>query len=849
MRRNLRHYIAVIISLTLFGVALFIIHHKLSHYRYRDIAGQLAQMPRTHLLAAIVLMILDYLVLTAYDFMALRYIQHPIKYSKTAFASFMGYAFSHNMTILGGSAVRYRIYSMLGVSAGKVAALVAFCSLTFWLGFLSVGSVVFLFSSERVPDMLHLPFASARPIGAIFLVIVTAYVTLAIARRTPVRIRGWEFVMPSPTLVGSQIITASIDWLLAGSVLFVLLPGNDQLDYIGFMPVFMLAQIAGLLSYVPGGLGVFETAIILLLSPFYEPSAIVSSLLVYRFVYYLIPFGVASLLLAGLEFLLSRHLITRLASGLGRAIAAIMPNILAVTTFISGVVLLFSGALPATRGRMAWLRDLLPLPAIEFSHFLASLTGAGLLILARAIHRKVDIAYHLTAALLMSGVVLSLLKGLDYEEAIALLVMLLILLPCRASFYRKSSILAGRLTSGWVILAVVAVLCSVWLGIFSYKYEEYSHNLWWLFATDADAPRFLRGSAGAVSIILLFAIARLIRGSAHPQQATLMECKEDIGKILAASPKTSAHLALLGDKQFVFNDERNSFIMFAIEGRSWVAMGDPVGPEEEWDDLLWSFREMCDEHDAWPVFYQIDQANLPLYLQFGMRFLKLGEEAKVDLGTFSLEGGEHKGLRYSHNKLTKEGYAFEIVPAQGVDAIMPALRNISDGWLESKHTREKKFSLGFFEPEYIRRTPVAVVRKNEQIIAFANVWEGADKYELSIDLMRHLPLAQDGIMDYLFAELMLWGKKEGFKWFNLGMVPMSGLEDSSLAPLWERTGAFLFRHGEHFYNFQGLRQYKEKFNPVWEPKYLATRGGLALPQVLANVASLISGGPKGVVTK
>jgi phosphatidylglycerol lysyltransferase len=197
--------------------------------------------------------------------------------------------------------------------------------------------------------------------------------------------------------------------------------------------------------------------------------------------------------------------------------------------------------------------------------------------------------------------------------------MLLMLLPCRTSFYRKSSILAGRLTSGWVILAVAAVLCSVWLGIFAYKYEEYSQNLWWLFATDADAPRFLRGSAGAVSIILLFAIARLIRGSAYPQQATLADCEEDIGKIVAASPKTCAHLALLGDKQFVFNDERNSFIMFAIEGRSWVTMGDPVGLEDEWDDLLWSFREMCDEHDAWPVFYQIDQANLPLYLQFGKR--------------------------------------------------------------------------------------------------------------------------------------------------------------------------------------------------------------------------------------
>jgi phosphatidylglycerol lysyltransferase len=288
-------------------------------------------------------------------------------------------------------------------------------------------------------------------------------------------------------------------------------------------------------------------------------------------------------------------------------------------------------------------------------------------------------------------------------------------------------------------------------------------------------------------------------------------------------------------------------------------MGDPVGPEEEWDDLLWRFREMCDEHDGWPVFYQIDQANLPLYLQFGMRFLKLGEEAKVDLDTFSLEGGAYKSLRYSHNKALKDGFTFEIIPPEGgalravppggVNAIINTLKDISDEWLQSKHTREKSFSLGSFKPEYISRMPVAVVKAGEKIIAFANIWKGSEKYELSVDLMRHRPADGSVIMDYLFTELMLQGKKEGFKYFNLGMAPLSGLQDSALAPLWERSGAFLFRYGEHFYNFQGLRQYKEKFNPIWEPKYLATRGGLMLPRILANVASLISSGPKGIVAK
>jgi phosphatidylglycerol lysyltransferase len=144
---------------------------------------------------------------------------------------------------------------------------------------------------------------------------------------------------------------------------------------------------------------------------------------------------------------------------------------------------------------------------------------------------------------------------------------------------------------------------------------------------------------------------------------------------------------------------------------------------------------------------------------------------------------------------------------------------------------------------------VGLIRKNGKIVAFANLWRGAAKEELSIDLMRYLPDAPHGVMEFLFVQLMLWGKTEGYRWFNLGMAPLSGLEDRGLAPLWSRVGAYVFRHGEHFYNFQGIRRYKEKFDPEWVPKYLACPGGMVITRILANVASLISGGMKGVITK
>ena len=312
---------------------------------------------------------------------------------------------------------------------------------------------------------------------------------------------------------------------------------------------------------------------------------------------------------------------------------------------------------------------------------------------------------------------------------------------------------------------------------------------------------------------------------------------------------STANLALLGDKTLLFNESRTAFIMYAVEGRSWVAMGDPIGPVQEHQELIWQFRELCEQNEGWPVFYEVGHDTLYLYLELGLTLLKLGEEARLPLARFTLAGKARSGLRHAFHKMEKEGCSFEIVEVAKVAALLPDLRRVSDSWLSTKHAREKGFSLGFFQPDYLKTTPVALVRRDGALIAFANLWLGAGQEEMSVDLMRFLPEAPNGTMDYLFINLILWGQHQGYRWFTLGMAPLAGLINRPHAPLWHRAGSLVYTHGEHFYNFKGLRAYKEKFDPVWEPRYLASPGGLALPRIMTNLATLISGGDRGPAGK
>ncbi|HEX2205235.1 MAG TPA: bifunctional lysylphosphatidylglycerol flippase/synthetase MprF [Longimicrobium sp.] len=838
------------IGVALFAAGIWVIRSEMERVSYPEIRRTLAALPASALLLSVLFTIGNYTVLTAFDLLAFRYVGRKVRAWKVAVASFTGYAISNSVgwALVSGTSVRYRFYSRWDIPAGEISRIVLFYSGTFWLGLLVLGGLGLTFDPHPgLRDLVGGPLVRAT--GVALLATALAYAAFVLFRRRPVRFRGFEVPPPSPGTMAAQFALSTVDWAMAAAGLYVLLPRTD-LSYAELLSAFMAAQLIGLVSHVPGGVGVFEGTMAILLRGHLSTEALISSLVVYRLVYYILPLGAALAVLVADEVRLRRHLLARWGGAFGALTGQLAPKVLAAFTFLAGVVLLFSGATPTEGARLRLVAENLPLALVEGSYFIGSVAGVALLLVSNGVARRLDFAWQLAMATLAVGIGASLLKGADYEEALFLGALLVAMALSRQEFDRRAAFWETRFSLPWTVAVVAVVGASVWLGLFAFRHVEYSSDLWWRFAANQDAPRALRGSVGAMVAVLAFGVARLLR-PAPPEIAPPTDAElEEAGRLIARQPSTAPYLVYLRDKALLFTPARDAFLMYGVQGRSWIAMGEPVGDPRAATGLIRQFLGRCDDFGGVPVFYQVPGGRLHQYADFGLTFAKLGEEAFVSLADFHTDGADRKPFRLVLNRFERAELRFRVLEPAEVPGALAAAREVSDAWLASRGKGEKGFSLGFFDPEYMRRFPLAVVESGRGMEAFATVWPGPDGAELSVDLMRYRGDAPKNVMEALLLHLMLWGKARGYARFGLGMAPLSGLEMSAVAPAWTRVGTWLFESGDAtFYNFQGLRLYKEKFHPVWEPRYLAWPGGMNLPRITADVSLLVGRGYRRILTR
>jgi len=844
LRQRLGRYRGFIVAsfiLLLIALGFAALEALTREVHYHDVRAAMHAMSLGQIALSLVFTAGSYLALTFYDALALRVIGRPLPWRTAALASFTSYTLSHNLGLapLTGGSARYRVYTAAGLDGLDVARVVGLASGSFSAGVATAAGAALLSHSGPL-DLpgLTLDAVTSHAIGAAVLVAVGGLICASGMLKRPPRLAGFVVPLPRSRQLIGQIGVALADIACASAALYVLIPGAT----LAMLPTFMLAYALGIaaavVTHVPGGIGVFEAVVLAVVGG--NPATLFAALIAYRLIYYLLPLAIGVLLLLWHEGVRQRRAGRVLAEAQTIA-SGLSPLVMSAATFSGGGMLLLSGSLPALHARMGVLAALLPLPFIEASHVAASLVGTGLLLLAPGLYRRLDGAFHATRILLIAGALFSLAKGIDYEEAIICLTLAGLLQWTRGAFYRRTALTQAPLSPGWIASAAGVVSLAVWAGFFAYRHVPYAGDLWWQFAERGDAPRFLRATLAVALLVAGLAIWRWL-SPAKPDAAQLPSSRDlaALRDVLPLANRTEAMLALTGDKRFLVAESGDAFLMYQVKGASWIVMGDPVGTSAAWGGLLWRIRELSDRHQGRLLLYEISSAMLDLAIGLGLQIVKYGEEAIVELDRFTVETPRLRSVRKSARAVERSGAEFRIVPAAAVSVIMDELAAVSDEWLATKGQSEKGFSLGRFDRAYIGNFDVGLVMVDGRIVAFANLWLTQNREEASVDLMRHSGHAPSGTMDFLFVELMQWAKVRGYRRFSLGMAPLSGIDGHRLAPIWARTAALIFRHGERLYGFRGLRGYKEKFAPVWEPRYVAGQHAIGLVQAMRDLSRLIA---------
>lgn len=536
----------------------------------------------------------------------------------------------------------------------------------------------------------------------------------------------------------------------------------------------------------------------------------------------------------------------------------LLVHLIAILTASMGIVNLISAVQPALMERLIVLEKIFSLEFRRGSRITTAMAGFLFLLVASNLWRRKRVAWLMTVLLLVITLLSHLFKGLDFEEASLSLGLLILLVVMRHSFHAESdhpSIRQGLFTLG---IAFGFTLLYGSAGIFFLdRHFSVDFSLWEaikqivvMFTTFSNPglvaiTGFGRYFVDSIYIIggftLAFALLMLIRPVLVRNPSSAEE-RDQAEVIVKKHGRTSlARATLFNDKSYFFGPG-GAVIAFAVAGRGAIVLGDPIGPPDKIAPTISAFQEMCFRKDWTPSFISVLPDYLSDYKAAGFDVLCIGYEAIVNLNGFNLEGSANKGLRNAVSKLERLGYHAIVHPAPLEEKLLHILHEISDVWLTLQHGGEMHFSDGWFEESYIRNGTVMVVYASDgKAVAFANLVPEYQKNELAIDLMRHYQKIENGTMEFLFTKMLQWAKGNGYDSFSLGLSAIVGVGEKPDDPLVEKALHTISEYVSRFYNFKGLHNFKEKFHPRWEPRYLIYKGSASLPLVMNSLLRVHAG--------
>lgn len=615
---RLRPYLPFAVTLGLFVAGAFALYHLLKPVSIDDLMTEIAKTPKRNLALALLATVGGYTALVCYDWTALRYIRRRLPAQTIALGGFLGYAIGNTvgLSAISGGAVRYRVYSALGLRMSDIARISVFVSVASGVGATLIGLAALIFYPDALRAVWPMSPQSTRALAIAGFVGANALIIWISFSRARLRIGRFRLSAPRPNILASQMVITLVDMTLGALVLFLLVPTGDM-QFLPFLAVYLAAMMAGIVSHVPGGVGVFETVVIAALPGAVPVADAAAGLLLYRLIYYILPFMVALVVMALAE--LRRAALGGVRSPVLAVMSGLIPLGTGVMVMAAGALMLLAPLIPASLPIADEAREAQSFLFEETGALLSSALGAALVLIAQALFRRLSGAWWLTQIVLAVGIGASLLDHWDSARAALLALAFLIMLPLRGEFYRHTRLTGAPLSAGWLLLIGMMALTVVWVLFFATKATSFEHEQWWQFAAETRAPRALRVAfTGGVVLGLITLWAAL-----RPMRITPIKAEADAlahaARIVSRFGRDPGRLDLARGHSIFFSEAGNAFLIYDRQGEYWIAMGDPEGDPAEIPGLIWEFRDGARTTRGTPVFAGVSPRWLPQWAEMGMR--------------------------------------------------------------------------------------------------------------------------------------------------------------------------------------------------------------------------------------
>lgn len=807
-------------------VSFFAIRSELKNIKIDDLRQIASSLARGQLFLFFLAGFIAFAFQIPYDVILSKRYEVQMKLSELFEISWICHSFNNFIGIAGitGVALRSNLYENANVERGKalkIAIITSFSSMVglFFLGF---PSMIALYKNNQL-----------KFIPPLFLMFLLGLLYLFIDKLPLSFLKDKEWVKELSFPLRIEITIASLlEWLVSALYFaYAVKLFQPDISILECTLVYVIATILGLISMIPGSLGSFDGAVLVLMGTMdFADASTLLSLLLFRLGYVFIPWVFGIILLAIRNYKNEKGIMN------DPAYHQLLRRIMGTAVLFSGILLGLSAATPEIFTRIHILHRFFPNIVPIISSWITFGFAILLIVLSRGIFSGVRKAYYGSLVVLTLAAAASIFKGLDFEESIIMLIIAGGLVIGQRAFQHPSiplnfknlwkvclAVLAALMLFGWIFRF------SVWKGHYQRLKLMNIHFLWDHLGILITGLLF----AIAIGLFLTFSTRKYLEVRENTKEE-----KEIFENIINQYPNSAyTQLFYMDDKNVYFNKNRKVAILYGTYKEHILALGDPVGEEEEIENAIDEMVLWAEDHNMILSFYEITGKYLEHFINNGFQLMKLGENALVDLENFKTTGKHAKSFRQALNNMDEAGLLFKVYEPPFSKEFIGKLKEISDSWLQGR--KEMGYSIGSFYEYYLQRNALFTIEtKTGEIKSFANLLELKNTDTFSIDLMRYSETEISGIMEMLLISIIQWGKEKGYRFFDLGISPLSNVGNKPYSGSKEKVIFLAYKYGSRIYGFIGLRNFKQKFHPQWKNVYIAYKENRLLPEILFDLSLL-----------